>query len=324
MLTSRNSPSAASVSDSPWTTPASGDTNDRSRAKVPSAGVWGTGRSSRSAGNRHLLVPGKRRRNVRQTRARVATRDAMQMVAREREDGERLEGVEAGRRVVVAEDEPVKRNLGGETAQDGVEPRGGRVAGRHCLEDLELPERTEIGRAPTAKALVAARVAGEVERPYRRVTAVEGKDLQPRLCRLERLAVPLPKPRQLVGRRSADDEIDAALDPAGPLDVDPAEAKEPRSVETGRTQADRADRAGRDLSCRVEKRFRAWSERGEQLRDPRAGARHGVGERRPLEEQALGGELRERVLDGGTGGLAEHSDNLVHRPRAVEERQQCG
>src|SRR5437016_9252372 len=99
MLTSRSSSGAASVSDSPRTTPVSGETKERSRGKLADGGVGGTARSSSAAGNRLLLVPRQRRRDV-EAGAGAAPRDAMQMVDGEGERGQRLEGIEGGGCVV--------------------------------------------------------------------------------------------------------------------------------------------------------------------------------------------------------------------------------
>src|SRR5262249_18179831 len=121
MLTRRSSSGAASVSDRPRTTPVKGETNDRSRGSGSDAGVGVTRRSSRAGGNRHLLVPRKRRRDIHEAGARLAARHPMEMVDGDPESGQRLQCIEGGRGVVIAEHEPMEGHCGCKPSENGVE-----------------------------------------------------------------------------------------------------------------------------------------------------------------------------------------------------------
>src|SRR6185503_18466206 len=106
-------------------------------------------------------------------------------------------GVEGGRRVVVAENEPVECALRRDGAEQSIERGRRRVGSGNHLEQGELFGRTEVRITAPTEALVAPGVTREVERADGGIAPVEGQDLEPRLRRSERLGVPPRQAREL-------------------------------------------------------------------------------------------------------------------------------
>src|SRR5581483_7070369 len=240
MPTRRSSPGAASRSWTPLTIPVSGDTNVLRRGRTAAGGARARRRSV--TGKRGLLIPGKRLCDVAESRARGAARHPVHVVDADAKLGRQLDRVERGRHVRIPEHDPLERQRSGDPGDDRGHRRSGWIGRRGLLEERELVGAVQIRRATAPKALEAARLVREVERPDRRVPAVERKHLEPRLALCQGLGVPVLERRQLRGRRGADREVESGDDRLRPLDEQAALPEQATDFGCERAAADNRHR----------------------------------------------------------------------------------
>ena len=230
-----------------------------------------------------------------------------------------------------------------------IEPsREGRVGGRQPANDQHRRQRSghrdQGGRArrplrdpvyqvevllvargrgtPRREARSAPGGAGHEDRACDHEPAVVGEDLQPRVAAPERPLVDAPECVRLGGLGHGGDEravgrLGVEGEPLHPADTRGRQlAGQLRRAGSRAEDADArrhecVDRCGRGRRSR--QRCRIGARRRRVTVDVRG---------RSVDEQPVLGQQRERVLDGRRHRGPERDDELVRRPRAVEERQQ--